>query len=211
MSPTNPLLLPKNAVPLFIPGPAGRLDCLRQDPITGAPAGVAIIFHPDPKGGGSYTNKIVQTLARALNAKGYICYCPNLRGVGESAGEHDYGRGEIDDAMAIQQYIGLLHPNLPLILAGFSFGCAVASAITRKLMYHKLILIAPAITRYSVDVEDTTKTIVIHGMDDEIISFASVLEWAKEHNQSIICLPHATHFFHGKLLNLTNILASFDL
>ncbi|HLX55303.1 MAG TPA: alpha/beta fold hydrolase [Aquella sp.] len=206
-----PLFLPKNAVQLFIPGPVGQLDCLRLDQTTDEVKGVAIVFHPDPKGGGTYTNKIVQTLAKALNNKGYICYCPNLRGVGMSEGEHDYGKGEVDDAYAIYQYVIKLHSDLPLVLAGFSFGCAIASSLATKVLHHKLILVAPAVTRYTVNVPDTAKTIVIHGMDDEVISFEDALIWAKEHNQNIICVPNTTHFFHGKLANLTNILANFDL
>ncbi len=207
----NPLLLPRNAVPLFIPGPVGQLDCLRLDPSIDEIKGIAIIFHPDPKGGGTYTNKIVQTVAKVLNSKGYICYCPNLRGVGMSEGTHDYGKGEVDDAIAIHQYITKLHPDLPLVLAGFSFGCAIASSLATKAIHQKLILVAPAVTRYPVHVPDAAKTIVIHGLDDEVILFTDALVWAKEHEQSIICLPNTTHFFHGKLANLTNILASFDL
>ncbi len=207
----NSLLLPKNAIQLFIPGPAGQLDCLLLNPSTDEVKGIAIVFHPDPKGGGTYTNKIVQTLAKVLNSKAYLCYCPNLRGVGQSEGTHDYGKGEVDDALAIHQYITTLHPDLPIILSGFSFGCAIASALATKVMHHKLILIAPAVTRYTVDVPDTDKAIVIHGVDDEIIPFDDALVWAKEHDQSIISFPGTTHFFHGKLINLTNILGSFDL
>jgi|SRR6185437_5107964 len=211
MQTINPLLLPRNAVPFFIQGPVGQLDCLRLDPTAAEVKGIAIIFHPDPKGGGTYTNKIVQTLAKALNNKGYICYCPNLRGVGMSDGTHDFGKGEVDDAIAIHQYITTLHPDLPLVLAGFSFGCAIASSLATKVIHQKLILVAPAVTRHTIYVPDVTKTIVIHGLDDEVILFADAIIWAKKHDQSIICVPNTTHFFHGKLANLTNILANFDL
>lgn len=211
MQPTNPLLLPRNAVQLFIPGPIGQLDCLSLYPSIDEIKGIAIIFHPDPKGGGTYTNKIVQTLAKVLNSKGYICYCPNLRGVGMSDGTHDYGKGEVDDAVAIHQYITTLHPDLILVLAGFSFGCAIASSLAVKSTHQKLILVAPAVTRYTIHVPDVAKTIVIHGLDDEVILFEDAISWAKENNQNIICVPNTTHFFHGKLANLTNILTSFDL
>lgn len=205
------ILLPKNAVTLFIPGPVGQLDCLRLDPINGEIKGVAIIFHPDPKGGGTYTNKIVQTLARVLNSKGYICFCPNLRGVGMSDGVHDYGRGEVYDALAIHKYVAAHYPDFPYILAGFSFGCAIASALANQVPHHKLILVAPAVTRYTVYVPDPGKTIVIHGEDDEIIPLNDAFLWAKEHEQSIIWFPNTGHFFHGKLVNLNNVLNNFAL
>ncbi|MCE3267795.1 MAG: alpha/beta hydrolase [Burkholderiales bacterium] len=207
----QPLIIPRNAVQLFIPGPLGQLDCLRLDPPTAAIKGVAIIFHPDPKGGGTYTNKIVQTLAKVLNSKGYICYCPNLRGVGMSDGTHDYGMGEVNDALAIYEYITEEHPGLPLVLAGFSFGCAIASSLATKCPYRNLILIAPAVTRYKVYAPDTATTIVIHGFDDEVIALQDVFIWAKENKQSIICVPGTTHFFHGKLVELANILNGFDI
>ncbi|MCC2625644.1 MAG: alpha/beta hydrolase [Burkholderiales bacterium] len=204
------LLLPKNATQLFISGPAGQLDCLRLDTAALPIKGVAIIFHPDPMGGGTYTNKIVQTVAKTLNGKGYVCYCPNLRGVGMSDGVHDYGTGEIDDALAIYEYVTKLHTDLPCILAGFSFGGAIAANLATKVMHKKLILVAPSVIKHSVTV-DPSKTIVIHGVDDEVISFDDTLNWAKGQNQSIISVPNTGHFFHGKLVELTNIISGFDL
>ena len=68
-------------------------------------SGIAIIFHPNPVGGGSYTNKVVQSIAKTLNNRGYLCICPNLRGVGLSDGTHDHGIGEVDDARAIYNYL----------------------------------------------------------------------------------------------------------
>jgi alpha/beta superfamily hydrolase len=204
------LLLPKNATQFFIPGPAGDLDCLRLGtalPIKGA----AIIFHPDPTGGGTYTNKIVQTVAKTLNSKGYVCYCPNLRGVGMSEGIHDFGKGEADDALAIYEYVTKLYPDLPCILAGFSFGGAIAGNLAAKVVHKKLILVAPSVVKHSVAIPDTAKTIVIHGVDDEVILFSDALNWAKGQNQSIICVPNTAHFFHGKLVELTSILTNFDL
>lgn len=206
------MLLPKNARQIFIPGPVGQLDCLELSPVDISVSGTAIIFHPDPKGGGNYTNKIVQTLAKVLTQNGYLCYCPNLRGVGLSDGVHDFGKGEIEDAKAIHAHIQKQYSELPLILAGFSFGTAIASSLLADLVtYQKLILIAPAVTRYEVNVHDTMKTIVIQGDEDDVIEFSAVLEWSKKYNQPIICFPNTGHFFHGKLLQLQNVLNSIIL
>lgn len=203
------MLLPKNAKQLFIPGPAGQLDCLELIPNnTIYIIGVAIIFHPDPKGGGSYTNKIVQTMAKVLNSKGYICYCPNLRGVGLSDGIHDFGNKEVDDGMAVYQYLYESKRELPIILGGFSFGTKIASSLASKIDYEKLILVGPAVTRYCVIVENPDKTIVIHGDDDEVIEFDAVLKWGREQNQPIIVFPNTGHFFHGKLIQLQNLLST---
>jgi uncharacterized protein len=205
------VLLPKNSRQIFVPSRSGKLDCLVLNPINvDGITGVAIVFHPNPLEGGTYTNKVVQTIAKALNSKGYLCYCPNLRGVGMSDGVHDYGVGEIDDALDIHNYIRQDYPDLPLILAGFSFGTAVASSLATQVEYKKLMLVGSAVTRFKVIVPDKTKTIVIHGQDDEVIGLDSVFKWSKEHDLPIICYPNTGHFFHGKLVGLQNLITSFE-
>lgn len=205
------ILIPKHAKQIFIPGPEGKLDCLELAPQDSPIKGIAIVFHPDPKGGGSYTNKIVQSLASVLNQNGYLCYCPNLRGVGLSEGNHDFGGGEIEDALAIYNNIRSNYPDLPLILAGFSFGAMIASKIAAKIPHSKLILVGPAITRYEILIPDTAKTIIIHGEEDELIAANEVFTWAKQINQPIIWCPNTGHFFHGKLVMLKNILNNLKL
>ena len=220
--------IPKNAKQLFINGPKGQLDCLELLPTNkneldsnsqkndiyvtnefGA-SGVAIIFHPNPVEGGTNTNKIVQTIAKVLTQKGYICYCPNLRGVGLSAGEHDFGNGEVADGMAVHKYVREHYPNLPLVLAGFSFGTKIASNLAHQVDYTKLILVGPAVTRHDITIENSNKTIVIHGDEDEVIPFLDVLKWSKTQNQAIISFPNTGHFFHGKLVQLQNLLNQFN-
>ena len=81
--------------PIYLDGPVGQLETLVIAPKDGAPRGIAMIAHPNPLQGGTNTNKVVQTTARALSQHGYICYCPNLRGVGNSGGEHE-SHGGVD-------------------------------------------------------------------------------------------------------------------
>ena len=69
----NAMFMPRNARQILIAGPVGSLDTLELSPKE-AVRGIAVIIHPDPKGGGNYTNKIVQTIAKVLNAKGILCY-----------------------------------------------------------------------------------------------------------------------------------------
>lgn len=212
----NPLLIPKNATQFFIDGPQGKLYCLELKPTASINndtySGVAIIFHPNPIEGGSYTNKVVQTIAKTLNNHGYLCICPNLRGVGLSEGVHDNGISEVDDAFAIYTYISNKYPELAqssLILAGFSFGSSIASKLATKVDHKKLILVGIAVTRYKIIAPDSNKTIIIHGEEDEIIPIANVFDWSRTHNQPIIWVPNTGHFFHGKLSILQNIITNF--
>jgi len=83
---------------------------------------------PNPPQGGTFTNKVIQTAAKALSQLGFHCYLPNLRGVGNSEGTHDYGRGETQDCIAVIDYARAQHPEAELFaLAGFSFGGYVAT------------------------------------------------------------------------------------
>jgi alpha/beta superfamily hydrolase len=116
------------------------------------------------------------------------------------------GVGEVDDARAIHDFIRTKHPDVPLILAGFSFGTSVVSQLAAKVSYKQLILIGPAVSRYPVIVTDSTKTCVIHGEEDEVIPLTDVLDWGRSNNQPIIWFPNTGHFFHGKLIGLTNLL-----
>lgn len=207
----NKPLLPKNAKQIFIDAPTGKLDCLELAPFSTIMTGIAIIFHPDPKGGGTNTNKIVQTMAKTLCLRGYLCICPNLRGVGLSDGIHDMGIGEVEDAKAVLNYLRDSYPSMPLILGGFSFGTSIASLLAKDIDYKKLILIGPAVSKYEVAVSDIKKTIAIHGDNDEVVAPALVEEWSRYNELPVIWFPNTGHFFHGKLIVLQNLLSSFDL
>lgn len=91
-----------------IAGPAGRLETIFL-PAQGEERGVAVICHPNPLQGGTNTNKVVQTAAKALSQLGFHCYLPNLRGVGNSGGRHDYGRGETDDCVSVIDFARQKH------------------------------------------------------------------------------------------------------
>ena len=205
---TNPIIIPKNARQLFIDAPCGKLDILELMP-KASPCGVAIIIHPDPKGGGTYTNKIVQSIAKVMNAKGYICYCPNLRGVGMSEGEHDFGIGEIEDAKALHEYIRQSYSDLPLFIAGFSFGCAVASGLAAQVEHQKLVLIGPAVTRYNVVVPDKNKTLVIsETKENKFKSISEGVEYVHLFPKNLKILIKKYGLNTNELLVLTEIMES---
>src|SRR5262245_30901024 len=81
---------------LFIPAAHGRLEAILKEPSQEI-KGVALVLHPHPLGGGTMHNKVVFRAATALNDAGLATLRINFRGVGQSTGEHDEGRGEADD------------------------------------------------------------------------------------------------------------------
>src|SRR5713226_4284111 len=95
---------------LFIPAPHGRLEAILKAPRDGPIRGVALVLHPHPLGGGTMHNKVVFRAAAALNDAGLLALRINFRGVGQSTGKHDEGRGERDDVRAALDYLAENYP-----------------------------------------------------------------------------------------------------
>ena len=183
--------------------------------------GLALIAHPHPLLGGTMDNKVAQTLARTFNQLGYVSLRPNFRGVGASAGVHDDGRAEQEDLYALVQWMrnprswadahisladqAWLHQvgSLPLVLAGFSFGSYVASYLNERLISEglapeRLVMVGSATSKWELP-HVPKNTLVIHGENDETITLASVLDWARPQELTVQVVPGADHFFHRKL------------
>jgi len=79
---------------LFLPGPAGRLEALLEEPVEGAPREAALVCHPHPQYGGTMHNKVVYRIARGLRRAGLAVLRFNYRGVSLSEGSYAYGEGE---------------------------------------------------------------------------------------------------------------------
>jgi uncharacterized protein len=107
----------------FLDGPAGRLEALLNDGSSES-AYAAVVCHPHPIYGGTLHNKVVFHAMKALNTFGFPVLRFNFRGTGLSQGEHDHGKGEVDDARAALDWLDREF-HRPLIFAGFSFGAAV--------------------------------------------------------------------------------------
>jgi alpha/beta superfamily hydrolase len=181
----------------FVAGAAGRIECAVDKP-EGAARGVALIAHPHPLFGGSLDNKVVQTLARAFVELGYEAWRPNFRGVGETEGVHDEGRGELDDLQAVLNAI----KTEKFILAGFSFGASLAAQLAAQVADKAppqwLVLVGVGITRIMAPAVPAG-TLVIHGENDDTVPLAAVLDWARPQELPVVVVPGADHFFHRKL------------
>jgi hypothetical protein len=110
----------------MIPGPAGRLEALLEEPEAGEAAGAALVCHPHPAHGGTMHNKVVYRMARGLRRSGAVVLRFNYRGVNLSEGRYAHGIGELEDARAALDWLRGRYPNLPLTSAGFSFGSRIA-------------------------------------------------------------------------------------
>jgi uncharacterized protein len=176
-----------------------------------AARGVALIAHPHPLFGGSLDNKVVQTLAKTFVELGYVALRPNFRGVGASAGEHDEGRGETDDLLAVLDYARARFNAAAPVLAGFSFGAYVQTLVARRAAPQRMALVGMAAGLVGGERSYTAEpvpadSIVIHGELDQTVPLASVLAWARPQELPIIVVPGADHFFHRRLHIIKNII-----
>ena len=187
-----------------IAGPAGTLEVAFNVP-EGALLGIALIAHPHPLQGGTLDNKVVQTLAKTFAALGYAAVRFNFRGVGQSEGQFDDGIGETDDALAALAAAKLEFGELPVALAGFSFGSYVQTRVAHAITAERLVLIGPAVKRFPIEVVPPD-TIVIHGEEDDVVALADVLAWARPQQLPIIVFPGCGHFFHGRLPQLQRVI-----
>lgn len=197
---------------LLLQGAAGAIETLVDTPQPaggGAVRGVAVIAHPHPLFGGTMTNKVVQTVARACVLAGWQAVRFNFRGVGASQGSHDGGRGELDDLLAVVEQLA---PRGPLVLAGFSFGAFVTSHAVARLAAQRdiarVVLVGTAASRFTVapiPPELHERTLVVHGEIDDTVPLASVMDWARPQHLPVTVIPGVEHFFHGQLPLLRNL------
>ena len=188
---------------IIFSGSGGRLEGVLHLPDT-EPHAIAVIAHPLSTMGGTMDNKVVTTLTKAFIELGYAALRFNFRGVGESDGSYDEGNGETLDAIAAATFLRGEFPDLPLLLAGFSFGGYVQARAAAELQPQRLALIAPAVGRFAMP-DVPANTLLIHGDLDEVVELRELLKWARPQHLPVIVVAGAGHFFHGKLTQLKQI------
>jgi alpha/beta superfamily hydrolase len=199
-------------------GPAGALEGLCDVPDGMPIKGTAVICHPHPLFGGTMQNKVVQTLAKAFVQNGWRAIRFNFRGVGESAGVYDEGRGELEDLMHViaqsQTLVQEQAAGPALALAGFSFGAFVTSHAVAQLAANpnldKVVLVGTATSRFTVapvPPELHEKTLLVHGEVDDTVPLSSVMDWARPQSLPVTVIPGVEHFFHGQLPLLRNLVS----
>lgn len=195
--------------PLMLDGPVGRLEALYLD-VPGA-RGVALLCHPNPVQGGTMLNKVVSTLQRSARDAGLATLRFNYRGTGSSAGAHDMGSGEVDDAQAAANWLRTKHPELPITLLGFSFGGFVAASLAGRLEragapLSRLFMCAPAVMRLTAEhpLPERVPMAVIQPENDEVVAPALVYDWSATLSRphELLKVAECGHFFHGKLTDL---------
>ncbi|MCG7411061.1 alpha/beta hydrolase [Moraxella nonliquefaciens] len=174
---------------------------------------LALICHPNPKAGGTMNNKVVTTLYRFCKENGMDTVRFNYRGVGRSSGEIEYGNGEYLDSLCVLDWALKQTSAKVLWLAGFSFGGFIACRVADKVLtdrdvnLQKLTLIAPSVERNDLTgLKLPTDTLVIYGDQDEFVRPSSMADFADEFGIRSKVMTGASHFFHGRLSELKELI-----
>jgi alpha/beta superfamily hydrolase len=212
--------MPPASARTLLDGAAGKIEVASAVP--DAPLAIAVVAHPHPLFGGTMDNKVITTLAKAFADSGAATFRFNFRGVGATEGVHDEGRGETEDMLTVIEYARRTIGELPLQLAGFSFGGAVAVRASERVEFSQLVLVAPGFRRITghgmgaaPDPADpslgapgrhtTRNTVVVHGDLDDTVPLSDSLAWAGAREIVVAVVPGGEHFFHRKLHVLREI------
>ena len=148
---------------------------------------------------------VVEAILKAMWAIDCATLRFNFRGVGNSEGEYDEGRGEARDAEAAVKYIVGLRgmQRGKVILAGYSFGAMVAvSAAARTPEVTTVVAVAPPILSDGLAqlIALKKRLVVVAGEEDRYCPPAQleVLRNALIGLIRLKTIPGADHFFAGQ-------------
>jgi alpha/beta superfamily hydrolase len=201
----------------FLNGPVGRLEALLNQGQENA-THAALVCHPHPLFGGTLHNKVVFHAMKALNSFGFPVLRFNFRGAGLSEGEHDHGRGEVEDVRTALAWLEQEF-HLPLIFAGFSFGAAVglrvACADDRVKALIGLGLPAVPLDGRTYDfayLADCPKPkLFISGDRDQYAPRAKLEQAFQSFSEpkKFVFIEGADHFFEGRLRGMRDAIESW--
>jgi hypothetical protein len=207
---------------LFLDGPAGRLEALLNAGAANA-THAALVCHPHPLFGGTLHNKVVFHTMKALNIFGFPVLRFNFRGAGLSQGEHDHGRGEVEDVSTALDWLDAEF-HLPLIFAGFSFGTTVglraacADARVKALIGVGVPAIpvaadaeAPRVYTFDFLRECSKPKLFVSGARDQFGPRAKLeaLVASAAEPMKLVVIEGADHFFEGRLRELREVIESW--
>jgi alpha/beta superfamily hydrolase len=188
------------------------LEAELSTPATDARAAM-VLCHPHPQFGGTMRSIVIGALFDALPRIGVTCLRFNFRGVERSAGVHDNGVGELLDARAaIASLAACVPADLPLILAGWSFGGDIALGTVEDRLAAWLAIAPPLriVSDFSAVARDDRPKLLALAEHDEFRDPTSVeaeTEWW--HATETVVVGGASHFFMGRTDRLVELATAY--
>lgn len=190
----------------------GRLEYTIDDP-EGECRAIAVVCHPHPEHGGSIHNKVVYHTAKELSDHGARVLRFNFRGVGASSGEYDGGTGERQDARDAVAFLQESHPDVPLVLGGFSFGSMVSLSLIDELGAVAGIGVGIPLTLYDYShlLDLDVPLLVVQGEHDPFGTYDDVRTFFGEHvtNVEVHGVDGAEHFLKDRYSILRSLIRDF--
>jgi uncharacterized protein len=199
-----------------IPAPHGRLEGLLRlpDAAEGPPRMAAVVCHALPTAGGTMHFKAVFRIAQALGQIGMPVLRFNFRGVGRSTGTFDEGRGEADDVRAALDELARRYPELPLCVAGFSFGAKVGLPVgCADARVQQVIGAGVPVELLDVDTLAgcAKPKLIVQGERDQYGPPPRLRDWYARLSEpkALVVVPAADHFFTDQLSQLADALLAY--
>jgi len=159
--------------------------------------------------------KAVYRIARGLRSAGAVVLRFNYRGVNLSEGEYAHGEGELEDARAALNYLRRRYPDLPITLAGFSFGSRIALRLGCEGVGARRVIAVGFPTTYkerSFLEGCTVPKIFVQSTQDQYgpTSALGPLVASLAEPKRLILIEAEDHFFAGALSELEHQIASLN-
>jgi alpha/beta superfamily hydrolase len=172
-----------------------------------------VLCHPHPQFGGTMRSIVISALFEALPDRGVACLRFNFRGVEGSAGDYTEGTQEpLDVVSALDVLAGELHPSVPIMLVGWSFGGDMALSVTDDRV-SGWVGVAPPLRFSSITEKvgtDPRPKLLVLAQNDEFRA-PSEIEAATQSwvNTRRTIVPGASHFFVGRTDHVVDATAAF--
>ena len=155
-------------------------------------------------------NNVVETIVRAGQSSGLLTLRFNFRGVGRSKGDYSNGTGEEDDVGAALDFLEQSFDIGTRIIAGYSFGAAVALAYCHRPEHRAddLLLVSPPpfLLPKGLSLEASVVRKIIVGDEDQIVPIEDVKSRISSNRveELVEVIPGADHSFWGREDDLKN-------
>lgn len=187
--------------PLTIPCDNLRLEA-RLD--QGGGDAVAVICHPHPLYGGSMDNNVVEALQKSLRKEGLGTLRFNFRGVGGSTGQHRGAQADVEDLLAVFQYLRQQGSRL-IPFAGYSYGAWIGLRAMKEGLEPPLsILASPPLDFLDFRglAPPSHPCLITLGEQDDFCAVASLENWIAPAREAgtgarLELLPGCDHFHWG--------------
>ncbi|MGL9718317.1 MAG: alpha/beta hydrolase [Wolbachia sp.] len=185
-----------------------------------ANAPVVLILHHHPQYGGNMDSKMINSIYTSFVNNNFSALKINFRGVGKSTGTFDKGIGELTDAAVAIDWLQEHNPsNIPIWVAGFSFGAWVAMQLTmRRPEIVGFIALSLPVTKYDFSFLSPCPVpgLIIQSSHDTISEESDVTELAtrlinsaKSDYMEYHIIDNTNHFLRGKEEEVAKIMDNY--